>query len=115
MRVHTSIVTVILVSTLACSQEPKGPVPMKDLPNINADLALADIKKLASDEFEGRAPGSKGEDLTVQYLTDQFKAAGLEPGNPDGTWTQAVPLVGISATDVSPLVVTSKSGKTQSL
>jgi Zn-dependent M28 family amino/carboxypeptidase len=87
---------------------------MKDLPNINTDLALADIKKLASDEFEGRAPGSKGEELTVQYLTQQFKAAGLEPGNPDGTWTQAVPLVGLTATDISPLVVTGKSGKTHS-
>jgi len=106
----------LLAATIACSnsKEPAGPIAVKDLPNINADLALADIKKLASDEFEGRAPGSKGEELTVQYLTEQFKAAGLEPGNPDGTWTQAVPLVGISATDVSPLVVTSKSGKTRS-
>jgi len=104
----------VLALASACAKEPAGPVPVKDLPNINADLALADIKKLASDEFEGRAPGSKGEELTVQYLTEQFKAAGLEPGNPDGTWTQAVPLVGISATDVSPLVVTSKAGKTQS-
>jgi len=104
----------LVVLTSACSQQPTGPIPVKDLPNINADLALADIKKLASDEFEGRAPGSKGEELTVQYLTEQFKAAGLEPGNPDGTWTQAVPLVGITPTDISPLVVASPSGKSRS-
>ena len=111
------LVAIAFAFVSACNREPAkpaGPMPMKDLPNINTDLALADIKKLASDEFEGRAPGSKGEELTVQYLTEQFKAAGLEPGNPDGTWTQAVPLVGITPTDVSPLVVASKSGKAHS-
>jgi len=63
------------------------------------------MQMLASDEFEGRAPGSKGEETTVNYLVDQFKALGLEPGNPDGTYVQAVPLVGITASDYSPLVV----------
>ncbi|MFP5393996.1 MAG: M28 family metallopeptidase [Gammaproteobacteria bacterium] len=54
------------------------------------------IKVLASDEFEGRAPNSPGETRTVNYLVEQFKAAGLKPG---GTkvhgqrgWTQEVPL-----------------------
>ena len=42
-------------------------------------------KNLSSDEFEGRAPGTKGEDLTVTYLADQFKKVGLQPGNTDGT------------------------------
>ncbi|MAM85106.1 MAG: peptidase M28 [Acidobacteria bacterium] len=51
---------------------------------------------LASDEFEGRAPGSVGEARTVTYLTDQFQQLGLTPGNPDGTFVQAVPLVGIT-------------------
>src|SRR6188508_3221378 len=101
----------VLALAIACAKEPSGPIPLKDLPNINTDLALADIKKLASDEFEGRAPGSKGEELTVQYLTEQFKAAGLEPGNPDGTWTQAVPLVSLQPTNISPLTVTGKNGK----
>ncbi|TAK17955.1 MAG: M28 family peptidase [Acidobacteria bacterium] len=108
----SALVAIVLALTSACAQEPTGPIAVKDLPNIDANLALADIKKLASDEFEGRAPGSKGEDLTVQYLTEQFKAAGLEPGNPDGTWTQAVPLVSLTPTDISPLVVTGKGGKT---
>ena len=40
---------------------------------ITPDGLLAHIKVLASDEFEGRAPGSKGEDLSVKYITDQFK------------------------------------------
>jgi Zn-dependent M28 family amino/carboxypeptidase len=47
--------------------------------------------------MEGRAPGSPGEERTIAYLSAAFRAAGLEPGNPDGGWTQDVPLVGFSA------------------
>jgi Zn-dependent M28 family amino/carboxypeptidase len=65
-----------------------------------ADL-LAHIKVLASDEFEGRAPGTPGEERTVAYLTGQFQALGLKPGNPDGTYVQDVPLVGFQATAAS--------------
>ena len=54
---------------------------------------LAHVKALASDQMEGRAPGSIGEDRTVGYLVDQFKMMGLKPGNPDGTYIQSVPLI----------------------
>ena len=62
---------------------------------ITPDGLLAHIKVLASDEFEGRAPGTKGEELSVKYISDQSKKIGLKPGNPDGTYTQEVPLAGI--------------------
>jgi len=94
----------------ACSTAPAKPLALADLPAINTDRVLTDIKKLSSDEFEGRAPGSKGEALTVQYLTDQLKAIGLEPGNPDGTWIQKVGLVGIKPEPVGGFVV--KKGAT---
>src|SRR5688572_30708332 len=81
---------------LACSAEPAKPLTLAQLPDINTDRVLTDIKKLSSDEFEGRWPGSKGETLTVAYLTDQMKAIGLEPGNPDGTWIQKTSLVAIA-------------------
>jgi Zn-dependent M28 family amino/carboxypeptidase len=64
---------------------------------ITPDGLLAHIKVLASDEFEGRAPGTKGEELSVNYISDQFKRIGLKPGNPDGTYTQEVPLTGIKS------------------
>src|SRR5437773_7579911 len=64
---------------------------------ITPDGLLAHIKILASDEFEGRAPGTKGEELSVKYISDQFKQIGLKPGNPDGTYTQEVPLAGIKS------------------
>ena len=67
---------------------------------------LADIRTLSSDEFEGRGPGSKGEELTIQYLQDQFRSAGLEPGNPDGSYLQNVRLVGITADPQMKLSVT---------
>src|ERR1051325_7449018 len=67
------------------------------LETITPDGLLAHIKVLASDEFEGRAPGSKGEELSVKYISDQFKKIGLKPGNPDGTYVQEVPLAGIKA------------------
>jgi len=64
---------------------------------ITPDGLLAHIKVLASDEFEGRSPGTKGEELSVKYIADQFKKIELKPGNPDGTYTQEVPLAGIKS------------------
>ncbi len=66
-------------------------------PSIDGEAVLQHTRTLSSDEFEGRAPGTKGEDLTVAYIEDQFKKIGLEPGNTDGTYVQKVPLVGITA------------------
>ena len=48
---------------------------------------------LASDEFQGRAPGTPGEGKTIPYLIEQFKAAGLEPAGENGGWTQTVPMI----------------------
>jgi Zn-dependent M28 family amino/carboxypeptidase len=76
---------------------------------ITPDGLLAHIKVLASDEFEGRAPGTKGEDLSVKYITDQFKKIGLKPGNPDGTYTQEVPLAGIKSEPRMSFVVGDKT------
>jgi Zn-dependent M28 family amino/carboxypeptidase len=75
------------------------------MPAVDQARVLADIKILASDDFGGRAPGSPGEAKTVDYLVQQFRAAGVEPGNPDGTFVQKVPLVGITPAKPSPLVV----------
>lgn len=73
--------------------------------SINAQSLITHIRKLASDEFEGRSPSSKGEALTVQYLTEQFKAAGCTPGNPDGTFVQTVPLLSYRTQASGPMKV----------
>lgn len=81
---------------------------------ISADEILKHIKVLASDEYEGRSPGSKGETLTVNYLTDQLKRLGLQPGNPNGTYTQRVPLVGFTAhSPVASFMVGNKKVETE--
>ncbi|HEV2047364.1 MAG TPA: M28 family peptidase, partial [Chthoniobacterales bacterium] len=64
---------------------------------ITPDGMLAHIKALSSDEFEGRSPGTKGEELSIKYISDQFKTIGLKPGNPNGSYTQEVPLAGIKS------------------
>ena len=56
---------------------------------------LRHIKELSSDEYAGRAPGTAGEEKSVAYLIGQCKAIGLEPGAPNGGWTQMVPLWGM--------------------
>jgi Zn-dependent M28 family amino/carboxypeptidase len=62
--------------------------------SISEESLLQHISVLASDEFEGRSPGTRGEELTVNYLTEQFRTIGLAAGNPDGTYVQNVSLVG---------------------
>lgn len=84
-------------------QKTKGPasgVPAdvkKASASITADDLLRHIKALSADEFEGRAPGTRGEELTVEYITGEFKRLGLKPGNADGTYIQKVPLAGLTA------------------
>src|ERR1700730_19037533 len=84
----TAATSLFAVDELALRLEPA-------LEAITLDGLLAHSKVLASNEFEGRAPGTKGEELSVKYISDQFKKIGLKPGNPDGTYTQEVPLAGI--------------------
>ncbi len=112
------IVASICLALVACQGPSETPAPSaaSDAGNapsavaagISADTLLAAIERLASDEFEGRAPGSPGETLTVEYLIEQFQGLGLEPGNPDGTWVQNVPLVGITPADGDTMTITGR-------
>ena len=86
------LATLLLASPLAAQ------VPSPDLGTAQAAISGSDMKRhiqlLSSDEYEGRAPGSRGEDLTVSYIVEQFRANNIKTGNPDGTYVQKVPLVG---------------------
>ena len=84
-------------------------IPDVTVPEISLKTMQDVTAKLASDEFEGRAPGTPGEEKTVALLIERFKAAGLQPGN-KGSWTQDVPLVEMTAKNISPLTFT--GGKT---
>ena len=68
-----------------------------EAPKFDAKRLSDEVRTLSSDAFEGRGPATAGEEKTVAYVTEQFKAAGLQPGGDlvDGqrSWTQAVPLL----------------------
>ena len=73
--------------------------------SISAERMATMVKYLASDELEGRAPGSRGEQKAVAYLADQVKQAGCAPGNPDGTYMQKVPMYGFEVVNAPGLTV----------
>ena len=71
-----------------------GAAPSQSGPSTISAERMSEITRvLASDEFEGRSMGGAGEEKTVDYLIQQFQAAGLEPGGENGGWTQAVPMI----------------------
>ncbi len=97
MRIAPPIFSIVVATALwGFAAAPLEPALKPGLDAITPDGMLAHIKILSSDEFEGRAPGSRGEELSVQYLVSEFKKLGLAPGNPNGTFIQEVPLAGIT-------------------
>jgi Zn-dependent M28 family amino/carboxypeptidase len=63
---------------------------------ITAAAISAPIRYLADDLLEGRAPGTRGDELAIKYIASRFEEMGLEPGGEGGGWLQRVPLVGIT-------------------
>ncbi len=112
MKLHSLAWSLPALLTLsACSQtEEAAPldIPAVEVPEISLDTMRDITRELSTDEFEGRAPGTAGEEKTLALLTKEFEEAGLEPGNGD-SWYQDVPLVSIEAQNVSPLTVTGGS------
>lgn len=77
-----------------------------DPPAISAERIKADVAYLASDRLEGRGPGTRGEELTIDYLAAEFKKAGLKPIGENGTYFQPVPLVRVITSPKSTLQAT---------
>ena len=90
------------------------PVPAEALAALDTATLLQHIRVLAHDSLLGRQPGTLGEERTAAYLQAQFTALGLAPGNPDGSYVQQVPLVGITVTN-APAMTFAKGGTTRTL
>ena len=104
MRLSTLLLTLPLACAIpatATSAAPKKPAAAQSAPAISAETMKRLVKELSSDAFEGRAPGSAGEQKTLDLLVAEFSRLGLKPGN-QGSWFQSVPLVEITAKNVSP-------------
>src|SRR5438445_11201836 len=109
MKAFLLFCVVLLGITLCVFAADKPEEKLKPaLDVIRPDALLAHIKILSSDEFEGRSPGTKGEELSIKYISDQFKSVGLKPGNPDGSYFQEVPLAGIRSDPHMTFVVNGK-------
>ncbi len=85
------LTAVASLSLAACATLPSGNPAV--LGQISAERLSSDVRVLASEPFEGRAPGTQGENRTIDWLVDQLKGIGLSPGGPGGSWTQTVPMV----------------------
>jgi len=90
------IPAIAIAAFLLSANMPALPQADASFPAIGAKALLHHIEVLSSDRFGGRLPGTAGEELSVTYIAEQFKGAGLKPGNPDGTYFQKVPLVGLT-------------------
>ena len=101
-----------LAATLVASCASEGEGPASAAVDFSTQRLMEHIETLSSDAFGGRAPGSSGEEKTVAYLTERFREYGLAPGNPDGTFVQDVPLVGITSESRVSIV---RDGKEQPL
>jgi Zn-dependent M28 family amino/carboxypeptidase len=90
------------------------PVPAEALAAFDTATVMQHIRVLSADSLMGRGPGTAGEEKSVVYLESQFKAMGLKPGNPDGSYIQKVPLVGITVKN-SPTLTFTKGGTSTAL
>ena len=104
MRLTQIIPAAFLAGTLAaCATVPPGDAAAE--PQISLETLRGLTQQLASDEFQGRAPGTVGEERTIALLAREFERAGLQPGN-NGSWFQDVQLVEITAQGAPQLRVT---------
>ncbi|MGZ8285779.1 MAG: M20/M25/M40 family metallo-hydrolase [Allosphingosinicella sp.] len=90
MKSFTLVVSLLLA---ACASTPQPEAASSSAVRIDSTRMSNMIRTLASDAFEGRAPGTAGETKTIAYIAEQFRLAGLEPAGEDGGWMQKVPLV----------------------
>ncbi|GIL38710.1 M28 family metallopeptidase [Roseiterribacter gracilis] len=98
MRILVAVAFALLsAATAGAAQKKPAPPKQEPAPQVKlqapADVLSQHVKILASDEFEGRAPGTPGEEKTVAYIAEQMKKAGLQPAGTNGGWYQEVPFV----------------------
>ncbi|MDQ3244257.1 MAG: M28 family metallopeptidase, partial [Gemmatimonadota bacterium] len=82
---------VILVALTACTSAVRAGNDTGSA-KVSTDRLASDVRTLSSDAFLGRGPATPGEELTVNYIRDRLQAAGVQPGGPNGSWFQEVPL-----------------------
>lgn len=121
MRKSPLLLTLPLALALAaCGSQDDAPAAATPTPDaqeahaFSPGITSADfgemVRMLASDEFEGRAPGTAGEEKTVAYIKAQFERIGLQPGGDNNDWYQTVPMIETTASDATVLKLTNAAG-----
>ena len=103
---------IAFIAVAACTPS----VSTTTFPSATADASriAEDIKTVSSDAFMGRGPATAGETMATNYIRDRLIAAGVQPGGPNGSWFQEVPLLMSNITGTPSLSVT-VNGQTISL
>lgn len=104
LSLATCIVALAFSGSVPARPAKVPPIPAVKVPVIQEDTLKTVTRVLSSDAFEGRGPGTPGEDKSIAYIIQRFKDAGLQPGN-NGSWLQDVPIVEITAQNSSGLAV----------
>ena len=111
-RIHFTLSLFVMMFLLfhGCTNQTTGTEDA--IASITSEDLKKDVEILSSDEFEGRSPASKGEDLTIEFLKNEFLALGLKPGNKD-SFFQEVPLVKITSTPTKGLEISGQNVSNQ--
>ena len=94
MRLMSSAAVLLFAASLASGVVAQTPV-------FDAARLSNDIKVLSDDSFEGRGIATPAEQKVIDYLSQQYAAAGFAPGGENGGWTQAVGLNRFTVSNVS--------------
>ncbi|ANP47687.1 M28 family metallopeptidase [Candidatus Viadribacter manganicus] len=109
-----------VIALAACATSDQSAAPTTDIAAfrhapLSAEALIEHVRVLGSDEFEGRAPGTNGERLTIEYLQRAYAAAGLQPGvvlaNGERSWVQETPLVAATLTNTPTLTLSGTDGE----
>ncbi len=116
MRLLLSGVSAVCLAFAACAPAPEALVEtpaVAALPT-TADIAAADlaarVKELADDKYEGRGPGTVAGEASAQWIADEFKRLGLEPGA-NGSYFQTVEMVAQTVDPATSSFSVSANGK----
>ncbi|HYV49568.1 MAG TPA: M28 family peptidase [Myxococcaceae bacterium] len=106
------LVTSLLSAAPAPKAAPLSAAEKAASAKVSAAALEAHTRFLSDDLLEGRLPGTRGDELAVQYVAAQFRAYGLEPGGEGGTYFQKVPMVGMEVKPPPSVTFAPPAGKT---
>jgi Zn-dependent M28 family amino/carboxypeptidase len=108
---HTSLIVLLAACTPTVQTTTGGAATN---PTASTQRIAADVQTLSSDAFLGRGPATRGEELATNYIRERLIAAGVQPGGPNGSWFQDVPLVKADISG-SPSISVTVNGQTTQL